>query len=488
MKKLVILLKTLLIVSLAFGKISFYKDEWTTITTNKFILKVDGNSDYNYCASSGGLLQYDLYGKRWSYNFSWTELGFEHFPHKMWIKSDTLFFLYDNSVFFITEFDLGWEQVSSTERDSISPGEDVCPDEFESYFAPDDYFFDTEGVLSDMYLREFPVTTCHKDHMNDYWLGTWGCGLLKVPYLSLSLRLENYGLINKDVRAIAKAGDKYFFGGVDWTADYGGLSIYDARRDRWSYIEEKSRSFMRSHKITSMVGLGDSLLLAGTMKGLMIYDIQKDDINFKDRFDGIATDEVLSIYHQPGTDIIWVGCDDGISKGDLSIMQFKELSPVDFWEVYDFEYAGEDIWAATEDGPYFLTTRGWRHLGTSDGFTDGYNWGISAYGEFIWFITELGLLQFHMETHETRTYPAPTYLPRVKYNDILATERYIWLASDQGVIKYRKEDQTWWSYTEDDGLPSNKVWTMMADGDYIYFGTDKGAAKFLWNAPSRIDY
>jgi len=478
---------------------NFYENRWdfpfTTsngLAGNKInVVAFDFSTGYLWCAGDWGISFYQPAARRWEniYNYQLRILpgekitsigvGEEHLwleTQGRFLKGDKLGGLFSPSA--PPEVDVLW--YGRLGRAEIS---------FPNFFMPSGYFFfplEKGGYIQDINLRRYHITSYLKDDWNNLWIGTWGLGAGLSDLRTDRLRLLPFGLMGKDVQALAFEADYLWIGGINRFEPSGGITRWDRRGDKWEYFEARYISGLRSDDVT-VIQPDVPLVWIGTLDGLTLFNEKNGEWRTLTVFDGLSHNRIHDLSVSKG--VLWVATENGIDmvlKSSLpsdSIVVRRILEGI---TVYDLELDQNLLWAGTERGVYIYDKS--RGLG---GFLEGLAGqaitAVSVCGKEVWFGTRDGVEVFDLERKQWLGPPARRFFTREPVNCILATKEAIWVGTNHGVLKYDRKRSLWRRFTTQDGLIDNFVHSILLEGDYIWFGTREGMTRFYWNSPHRID-
>ncbi|GBD93711.1 two component regulator propeller [bacterium BMS3Abin05] len=355
-------------------------------------------------------------------------------------------------------------------------------------FFPDD----ARPYFQDVNDRDFEVKYYVEDPWQFLWLGTWGLGGAKANMRTNFLEMIPFGLIEKDVNAIATNGDEMWLGGINYGAPIHGITRWNRKTGDWVYYEARYIMGLRSDDVTSIAPDGRYVWF-GTLDGLSLLDRQKNDWVSFTILNGLADNHVYDVVVD--SDFIWVATEEGLDRVDKALAARDTLSvkhitrPRDKVPVYDIEMDSNLVWAATGYGVYV-----YNRTNQKGGYYSGANgpgtasvFGVSVSGNEVWFATRYGVEAYNKSEKKWMGPPARHLVPDLKAFAIRATPKAVWLGTTNGVYKYDRRRDFWRKFSQIDGLLDPRVQDILPDGNYIWFGTREGLTRFYWNAPYRID-
>jgi ligand-binding sensor domain-containing protein len=360
---------------------------------------------------------------------------------------------------------------------------DLLPD-FELNF----YRQEWGAYLTDSYLRRYPLTAHLDDQWENLWIGTAGLGAGRASLRTGRLRMLKFGLMEKNVTAMAFDGEHIWLGGVNMWDGPAGITYVDRDLQSWNYFEARYVDGLRSDDITAFAAEGRKVWV-GTLYGLSIYNTEVETWRTITSMDGLADDWVTDVAVDDG--MVWVGTSFGASmidsRGDSVVV--TEVPAIGRQRVYDIEADAEFIWFGAEHGVYARDKSQdlWVKFTSPDGTIDGTVTAISSFEKEIWFGTPLGLTVYERSRDRWRWFSNRHQLAAGNVLCIEAGEKAVWVGSDSGLWKFTRRTGLWRVFTTQDGLLADMVQAILLDGAHIWLGTPQGATRFYWDDPMRVD-
>lgn len=165
----------------------------------------------------------------------------------------------------------------------------------------------------DYSIESGKINTFYTDVAGNFWIGTYGSGIKKLP--KTSDRLQEFthdptsteGLSNNFILAIAELDDRIFFG-----TSYG-LNIYNKKTEQFQVLTKGvSATSLSSNRIRSILIDKFGIMWVGTDNGINVYDPGREKFNSR----GNTTQDLQlfpnsntrSIYKESDS-ILWLGSD-----------------------------------------------------------------------------------------------------------------------------------------------------------------------------------
>lgn len=344
------------------------------------------------------------------------------------------------------------------------------------------------------------VISIYCDKQGILWAGThnglskWDSNKKKFALFRKNLKETKNNLPDNRIRAIA-ANDS----GIVWLGtDQHGLSRYNTRTGEYmNYIHTgKSSNEILFNSFGSILCLGDSVWLAGSINRLQVFDdVSKKFYHYKFPF---RPDESIKAIRYDGNNIIWLAGQFGLcrlkkNETSLTRISFKEFGLTIEQPIRCISnIVNRAIWLGGEDGILLHI------LYNQDGYPlkikkillpGNYNSGFSKNtvnsiynsGDAIWIGTYGGgLLKYNPKQQVFVRYTTRNGLS----NDVIygiMPDQYgnLWMSTNKGISKFVVAENFFCNYTSSDGLQGNEfnsgAYSINSSG-YMFFGGTNG-----WN-------
>jgi len=522
--------------------------DWISYTDTRYVRSIAVGNRFIYFATTGGIARYDFYGNHWVEPFTlsdglsdddirtvafdfesgsvycttalalcvrdpasrrWTNYSYQSMGignqsvHSIGFDQDYIYLITTGNVALkanrnSTVFHrIPLKDVTSVPADSISWFGKFG---FKSISLPN--FLINSSLLffpdarppyfQDVNDRNFNVTYYVEDPWQTLWIGSWGLGSAKANMRTNFLEMIPFGLIQKNVNAIAEKGNELWVGGIDNKDEIQGITHWNRKTREWNYYEGRLITGLRSDDVTSIAPDGRYVWF-GTLDGLSRLDSQKNTWKSFTIFNGLQSSQIYDVV--PDSQFIWIATKDGLDRIDKKLSNRDTLivkhitRPQDRVTVYDLEKDGDLVWAATNYGVYVYNVKnqkgGYYSGAGGPGSVPVYS--VSASGNEVWFATDYGVEAYNKTLKKWLGPPARYFVPGIEILTIRATPKAVWLGTTNGVLKYSKRRKFWRKFSQIDGLLDTRVQFILPDGDYVWFGTREGLTRFYSNAPYRID-
>ena len=463
-------------------------EDWISYGVFRHVTSMDRDDEYLYIGTTGGVMRYDHWKEQWDTPLT-TSSGL---PDNR--VSDVVVDIENREIVFFTlrgsiRFDPFLERFrTGGALPPIPPVEDFDYPELFPDIDLNYYRFDGGAYLTDPYLRRFPLTVRLADEWGYLWIGTDGLGAGRAWQRSGRLKMLPFGLMGRNVNALAFDGDQLWIGGIAPWDEEAGITRAGRDLQTWDYFEARFLTGMRSDDVTA-IAPGSTDVWVGTLYGLCRYEKEGDDWTTLTTFQGLADDWVTDVALDG--DVIWAGTSRGLTRyvltGDsLSAVQIPLIGPE---KVYDIEVGPEFVWFGTDEGVFALdrAANRWLRFTSPDGTIERPCTAISVFGDEIWFGTTVGLTRHQRSTRQWDWHPFGQQIQAGHVICLQAGPKAVWAGTENGLWKLRRQTGRWRVFTTEDGLLDNTVQAILLDGAYLWLGSPQGLTRFYWDNPLRID-
>ena len=479
----------------------FYRNRWDTPLTvallpgealafdSVYVASYDENTGYLWCGTSEGLLSYSTMVDEWErHNIPlgdpqilsigitddniWAEGGQPGYGVRMLFKGGpTGFFMVSSSSELYQAGPVDWQGERA-----------VLPEEFTQYFVNEPgWVFRTDGLLIDMNLNEYQVTSSLADDGRGYgWLGFYGYGTGRVDNHTRRMDLHTAGPESTVVNAMFLDEKVMWLGGR-------GLTRWRRDSDEWDYYPAEQTTGFYSDYIADISRIGDKLYLA-TDLGLAFMDTKSGRFHTLNSLDDLWDSQITAL---SGDSIqLWIGTAQG-----LNVIRMNDNKMIRIYEerikrlyINDVAVDGKFVWVGTEFGIYLHDRKrgDWTYVRGTPEMMDSPVKTIQAGKKEVWFGRDLGVEMFDKDSGAWKSHQAMYFGNRTPLS-ILAGDSLVWVGTDGGLYKFDRKLNRWYSYMTEDGMPSDTIRTIYQEGDYLWLGTTDGLCRFYWNDPYRLD-
>jgi ligand-binding sensor domain-containing protein len=487
----------------------YREGDWVSYSVFRYITSIAMDFDHVYFGTTGGVIRYDRYEKKWDLPFTTSDglpdnwirnIAYDPENNEIWVDTYAGPAMYQ-PIFqeWSREFDFpGHLAKSDTSQINL-------PDFFMEYgltLLPDRYIMDSN-------LNQYKITNYLKGDFDDLWVATWGLGAGLADLRHLQLRMLKFGLYDKDVKAILIDGDDMWFGGSGFFYRSQGITRYNRKKESWDYYSASYTPSLVSNQV-NVIEADEKFVWFGTEDGLVRFDKKKDNWRSYNTFKGLPDNEVTAL--NADGNILWIGTRFGLAFYNAKNDSIRKVNDPLLKGIYIYSILADSdfVWVGTERGVYTLDKikKTWYRFSTPDNLLFGQVRSIAKHSDRsidsssqdssvrktysgkdeIWFGTDMGILGYNPVTDQRMVYQSKIDLPEANVIKLVCDKRYVWVATENGVLRLDKDHQQWTRYTTEDGLLDNFVQNVVLDGDYIWFGTPKGVTRFFWNNPRLRDY
>ncbi|MBN2011079.1 hypothetical protein JW960_17155 [candidate division KSB1 bacterium] len=518
-------------------------DDWTGYTTTRLVRHVDVGTEYVYGATSGGIIRYDYYARKWkspwtiadglptndcyivafdestyyvwcatsegiscySPTFEWWEnyscnsqidepaiaIGFD--DQYVWIRyaNGSIWKGNNQGNAFLGEVDnadvnnenITWKGLRENHKGQLP-----------HLFLGGDYLY-ADGYIEDIHFNRYQISGWYFDKWGKYWVSTLGLGLGRAETGIDQLELMTAGpWINEvDALALDTKNKVMWMGGRGEFLGQSGLSAWDRETDSWQYYEAKYISELRTDAVKAIAVDGNWVWFS-TEDGLARFDSRDHSWKLFTTFNGLLDSYVYDVAIDNSS--IWVGTDNGLTRLNKATIDSRDSSAEHVMRsalldipIYDVELMENLVWLGTQYGVYIYDKN--KKVGgfqaTVGGPTSEPVYSVAIQKNMAWFGMERGVDVFDVDTKEWLGTPFRLIENVDRVNFLAADDMAVWVATENGVYKFDREREYWVHFTTADGLLDNRVTSVVIEGDYVWFGGPAGITKFYWNSPYRID-
>lgn len=499
----------LILSSSVYGAGRYREGDWVSYSMFRYITSIAMDFDHVYFGTTGGVIRYDRYEKKWDLPFTTSDglpdnwirnIAYDPDRNEIWVETYAGAAMYQ-PVF--REWSSGFDfprHLAKSDTSQIN-----LPD----FFTEHGLTFLSDGYIMDSNLNKYKITNYLKGDSDDLWLATWGLGVGLASLRHLELKMLKFGLYDKDVKAILIDGDNMWFGGSGFFYRSQGITRYDRKTGSWDYHSAPYTPSLVSNQV-NVIEADKRSVWFGTEEGLACFDKKKNTWKSYNTFKGLPDNEVTAL--NADGDILWIGTRYGLAFYNAKKDSIQKVNDPLLKGIYIYSILADShfVWVGTEQGVYTLdkNKRIWYRFSTPDNLLFGQVRSIAKLSEDsfdsssqdssvrktssgkdeIWFGTDMGILGYNPVTDERMVYQSKIDFPEANVIKLVCDQRYVWVATGNGVLRLDKKYQFWTKYTTEDGLLDNFVQDVVLDGDYIWFGTPQGVTRFFWNNPRLRDY
>ncbi|TKJ40393.1 hypothetical protein CEE37_08715 [candidate division LCP-89 bacterium B3_LCP] len=474
------------------AQLKFDEGVWVSYTDFRHVVDVDVGKNYIYVATSGGVLRYHRYKKRWE--DPWVVVrGYDNAidlrtAANVDYLSDTdeVAVLTTRGAFVYNPVFKYWKPTTH----SFATPQQIDLTDAVFLKTPDftishrTYFPQGNNMVMDNKLRKYPLTVYADDEWGNWWIGLDGVGVLQLDIHSKRGTVWEMGFFGTNVQAIAR--------GKGWTISAGqnrngGITFWKRRANIWDHLEPAYTTSLESAWINDIAVAG-KYALAATDNGLTKINLKNGNCDTWNVHDGLWSNRTVCV--AVDKDTAWVGTEDGVCKvflpkGPIVRMQQPALGHQIF---YDIAVDKQAIWCGGNMGLYRLdreTGKG-GYLGLSGG-VGGPVYSIHSTNSEIWVGRMSGVEVINKRSLKQTGYPSYAHMHGAEIYAVYAKGNLAWVGTNSGLWKFDRSRNYWHQYTYLDGLLDNRVYEIYPDGDYLLIGTASGVTRFFWNDPDRVD-
>ena len=522
----------------AWGR-TYEPEDWVNYRDFRYVHSGDIGRDHVYFATTGGITRYDLWQNKWEtpltvalvtgesvvFKETWV-VAYDQEKHWLWCGTDEGLFSYNTLSGYWDRYNLPtgntkifsiaiqgetvWLEGGNPKQNwrtlfkgttnfgsfmTATPSElaaagpvawrgerQPAPSELPQYFVnAGRMVFSSEGHLSDMNWKDYPVTVNIGDGLRrETYLGFWGYGVGMVDDNTSRMDLIRSGPGNTSIKKILKSE------GITYTVG-NSFSLWDQNRDLWEYYFTDEYTGFESNECSDLYRQDRTVYLA-TRQGLAIFNEKTGRFHNLTSLDNLRDSHVTAVDASAGN--LWIGTAQGMSVMQVSteLVSRIEDGGVKNQYVNDILADGNYVWAGTEFGLYLhdIEAGDWTYVRGSEEMQNSQVRQIAKNGHEIWFARELGIEYFDLKTGNFTAFNS-VFFGNHQALSILPGDSLVWVGTNHGLYKFERRINRWAGFTKEDGLPSNQINSIYRDGDYLWLGTEGGLCRFYWNDPYRLD-
>lgn len=320
------------------------------------------------------------------------------------------------------------------------------------------YCFNLKGkplFNNKLLFKDFFVSAYLEDGEGNFWLCTFGKGIVLIPNLNV-IDYSNEELIAKDdLNRITKKGSSLYFGGVKG-------NVYKLSNDKISIQIEKSR------KIESLKYLPKENLFFINEK---IFDgnLKKEKaINMFNKYD---------VFQNVNSDTIFYVTRSGLFFLDANLKEKKLGYSTRSYSLFNDENSNV-LWLASSTGLEIKRNGIYQKILVDN--KPVFSSKIIAINNQIWITSTNGLLIFENEKLVRKIETNQGLLSNTVIK-IIRDKEYVYISTNEGLQRYDLKTSTFRNFTKSDGLLSNAILDFEILDNQIYLITSKGIQRFSFN-------
>jgi hypothetical protein len=483
---------------------SFREGDWVTYDNFRFVTSVAQDLTYTYFGTTGGVIRYDRFAKRWLDPMTVTDgipdmkidnIAYDPDYDRLWVTTPSGDAYYQPTFqrwYNSSDFPLGLA------RNDFHVGSyPLLTMEFGYMYQ--------NGRINDQVFRSYQITKGVDDGFFHLYIGTWGLGAGMISTRYGQLDLLRYGPFNDDISAFVRAGNTFWMGTEFTNSDDPGITCADTSLQEWHWYVPQYTDGLASANLTCALDDKKAVWL-GTDYGVVRYDKNDDRFTAYGDFASLPSLEVSSL----AADSAWVyvGTDNGLgainrhidrkktNKSELDSLARGVSNPLPDknrligWHINALRIIDNYLYVGTNRGALrrVIDTYGdFEILNTPEKMLSDDILDIAKNGDSLLFLTKNDIIVIDTKSGAASTLTDLSCFGSWRLRKFSVDDDRIWAASDIGLWMYRFSDGYSRLFTANDGLISVDIRTIEIVGNYIWMATPKGIVRFLWNRPGRLD-
>lgn len=474
------------------GQLKYEEGDWVSYTNFNQVTDIEVGRDFIYLATSGGVLRYHRYRKRWEDPWvvvrgfdgpvdlrSAANVDYIEETDEVAVLTTRGAFLYNPIFKYWVTTEHTFDPVLQADlKDAVFLD---LPDYTVSHRT---YFLQGDNTIMDSNLLKYSLTVFADDTWGHWWIGLENIGVLMLDIHTKRGTIWELGLYGNDVRSMARGKGWTILSGHNRS---GGITFWKRRANIWDHLEPVYTAGLESTWINDVAVFKDYALFA-TDYGLTRVNLKNGTCNTWTVFDGLWSNRTSCV--AVAGDTAWVGTEDGVCKITLPKGPVKRLdnNALRNQMIYRIAADRDAVWIGGELGVYRLDRKSGEgyYLGLEGG-VGGAAYDLHSGKDEIWVGRMSGVEVVDKQSLKQTGFPSQAFMNGAEVYAIYAEDSLVWVGTKQGLWKFDRSRNYWHQYTGADGLLDNRVYTIYPDGDYLLLGTASGVTRFFWNDPHRVD-
>ena len=319
------------------------------------------------------------------------------------------------------------------------------------------YNLDGKPLFNNQLLfKDYFISSYLEDNEGNFWLTTFGKGIIFIPNLNV-IEYTNNNLLDKDdLLRITKKGDELFFGGVKG-------NIYNLKQNKIQLVQSnlKKIEFLRfmPHSDAFFV---NGLVYDSDLKKILCdhdfnkYDAFQQDKNATIRF--VTRDGLFSSSQNN-----WK-----TKNNNYNLRSYAVLEDVD----------SKTIWLGSSTGLEILKNDTFFKINYQN--QPIFCTSIVKINKQIWVASSYGILIYENE-NLVRVLNKKTGLLADKAIKLISNNNSVYISSNEGLQQYDLNTRKFKNFTKVEGLLSNAVFDFEVVGNSVYIITSKGLQKMSFD-------
>lgn len=482
---------------------SFREGDWVTFNNFRFITSVAQDQTYTYFGTTGGVIRYDRFAKRWLDPMTVSDgipdkkidnIAYDPSYDRLWVATSF------GNAYYQPAFE---QWYSGSEFPSDLVRNDFRASAFPLLTVEFGYSYQN-GRITDQVFRSYQLTRGADDGFNHLYVGTWGLGAGMISTRYGEFDFLRYGPYSDDVSALIRTGDSFWMGAGFAELVEPGISRTDTSLQEWHWYVPQYTDGLASARLACAVDDIKATWL-GTNYGVVRYDKADDRFTTYGDFASLPSLDVTSL----ATDSAWVyiGTDNGLGYISRHFDRKKKYKNIDSlsaeldtplpeknrligWHINTLKVIDSYLYIGTDRGALrrIINTYGdFERLNTPENMLSDDILDIARTGDSLMFLTRNDIIVIDTKSGAASTITDLEYYGSWHLRKFIIDGDHLWAATDIGLWMYRFSDGYHRLFTVTDGLISGDIRSLEILGDYIWMATPKGVVRFLWNRTGRVD-
>lgn len=304
-------------------------------------------------------------------------------------------------------------------------------------------------------FKDYFISAYLEDNEGNYWLGTFGKGIILIPNLNV-IDYSNEDVIAKDdLNKITKKNSSLYFGGVKG-------NVYELTNDKITIQIEKSRKieFLKYLPKENLFFINEKIY-DGSLKA-------EKGINIFNKY---------AVFQNKNSDSIFYVTRSGLFFLDKNLNEQKLNYSTRTYCLFNDEKRNV-LWLGSSTGLEIRKQNTFQKILVDK--LPLFATEIIAVENQIWVATSVGVLIFENEKLVKKITTENQLLSNTVLK-LINDNQYVYIATNEGLQRYNKTKKTFKNFTKSDGLLSNAILDFEILENQMYLITSKGIQKFSFD-------
>lgn len=321
------------------------------------------------------------------------------------------------------------------------------------------YAFNLDGkplFNNQLLFKDYFISGYLEDNEGNFWLTTFGKGIIFIPNLNVVQYTNNVLLDNEDLLRITKKGDDLFFGGVKG-------NIYQLKQDSIFLVQ----SNLKKIEFLKYMPYSNVFFVNG-----LIYDN-----DFKEKIYDQAFNKYDAFQNDKDALIRYVTRDGLFTTNQNNWKSINEKYALRSYAVYE-DLESNTIWLGSSTGLEILRNGIYKKVTYKN--QPIFSTSITKIDNQIWMASSFGVLIFESGKLK-KILNKKAGLLADKAVKLLVSYPMVYISSNEGLQQYHLKTQKFKNFTKAEGLLSNAVFDFEVVNNSVFIITSKGLQKMSFD-------